>query len=172
MAAYYLDSSALVKRYVTETGSAWVRDLCQEAANAIFISELALVEVGSAFARRCHRGEIADEQRRNYLAVFIHDCAGSYHLIPTERPTIERGLDLTQRRHLRDGPSTPEDLSPPGGQEGLEVSRVPSPHLVAALARGLVAPVVRRPGFAILGSWNCKTSFIRRALAPGACAPA
>lgn len=47
MPAYYLDSSALVKRYVTETGSAWVRELCQDAANAIFISELALVEVGA-----------------------------------------------------------------------------------------------------------------------------
>ena len=101
MPAYYLDSSALVKRYVTETGSAWVRELCQDAANAIFISELALVEVGSAFARRYHRGEITDEQRRHYLGVFVYDCAESYHLIPAERPTIERGLDLTQQHTLR-----------------------------------------------------------------------
>lgn len=101
MPAYYLDSSALVKRYVTETGSAWVRELCQDAANAIFISELALVEVGSAFARRYHRGEITDEQRRHYLGVFVYDCAESYHLIPAERPTIERGLDLTQQHFLR-----------------------------------------------------------------------
>ena len=82
MPAYYLDSSALVKRYVTETGSAWVRELCQDAANAIFISELALVEVGSAFARRYHRGEITDEQRRHYLGVFVYDCAESYHRSP------------------------------------------------------------------------------------------
>lgn len=101
MPTYYLDSSALVKRYVTEIGSAWIRQLCEEATNAIFISELALVEVGSAFARRCHRGEITDEERRNYLAVFIHDCAEHYHLIPAERPTVERGLDLTQKHFLR-----------------------------------------------------------------------
>jgi uncharacterized protein len=37
MPAYYLDSSALVKRYVTETGSAWVQALCQDATNAIFV---------------------------------------------------------------------------------------------------------------------------------------
>ena len=101
MPAYYLDSSALVKRYVTETGSAWVQALCQDAANAIFISELALVEVGSAFARRCHRGEITDEQRRQYLSVFVFDCVEGYHLIPAERPAIERGLDLTQQHFLR-----------------------------------------------------------------------
>ena len=101
MSSYYLDSSALVKRYVTEPGSPWVRELCQDTINAIFVSELALVEVGSAFARRCHRGEITDEERSNYLAVFIHDCAESYHLIPAERPTIERGLDLTQQHFLR-----------------------------------------------------------------------
>jgi predicted nucleic acid-binding protein len=101
MPVYYLDSSAVVKRYVSETGSVWVRELCLDPDNALFISELALVEVGSAFARRCHRGEITDEDRRNYLDVFIYDCAESYHLIPTERPTVERGLDLTQRHFLR-----------------------------------------------------------------------
>jgi predicted nucleic acid-binding protein len=140
MAAYYLDSSALVKRYVTETGSAWVRDLCQEAAHAIFVSELALVEVGSAFARRCHRGEIADEQRRNYLAVFIHDCAGSYHLIPTERPTIERGLDLTQRRHLR-GYDALQLASALAANDVLAVAGLPALTFVSA-DEGLLAAAV------------------------------
>ncbi len=52
MPIYYLDSSAIVKRYVTETGSVWIRNLCQNSSYAVFISELALPEVGSAFARR------------------------------------------------------------------------------------------------------------------------
>jgi predicted nucleic acid-binding protein len=101
MPAYYLDSSAVIKRYVTEAGSAWVRGMCQETANVIFLSELALVEVGSAFARRHRSGELSDAQRHDYLDLFVHDCAEDYHLIPAERPTIERGLDLTQRHTLR-----------------------------------------------------------------------
>ncbi len=101
MPAHYLNSSALVKRYVTEAGSGWGRALCDDAATAVFISELALVEVGSAFARRCRRGEITGEERQDYLDLFIHDCATSYHLIPAERPTVERGLDLTQKHFLR-----------------------------------------------------------------------
>lgn len=33
--------------------------------------------------------------------MFVYDCAESYHLISAERPTIERGLDLTQQHTLR-----------------------------------------------------------------------
>ena len=101
MPAFYLDSSALVKRYVAETGSGWVQDLCQNTENAVFISELALVEVGSALARRCQRQEITDEQRQDYLDMFVHDCADGYRLIPAALPTIERGLNLTQQHFLR-----------------------------------------------------------------------
>lgn len=36
-----------------------------------------------------------------YLDLFVHDCAESYHLIPTEHLTVERGLDLTQQHFLR-----------------------------------------------------------------------
>ena len=33
MALYFLDSSALVKRYISETGSAWVLELFTDALN-------------------------------------------------------------------------------------------------------------------------------------------
>jgi predicted nucleic acid-binding protein len=101
MATYYLDSSAAIKRYVAEVGSGWVRVICQEAQSAIFLSELALAEVSSAFARRCKGGDIADEDRQNYLDLFIYDCARGYHLIPADRPSIDRAVDLTQRHYLR-----------------------------------------------------------------------
>jgi predicted nucleic acid-binding protein len=101
MPAYYLDSSALVKRYVSEIGSEWVRDLCDDAQNALFASELALVEVSSAFARRQRRGEISDGELQDYLDLFIGDCSSSYHLIPAERLAIDRAVDLTQRHPLR-----------------------------------------------------------------------
>ena len=34
MAVYFFDSSALVKRYVQETGTAWVLGICNPTANA------------------------------------------------------------------------------------------------------------------------------------------
>jgi predicted nucleic acid-binding protein len=51
MARYFFDSSALVKRYHRESGSAQVESLLAEPGDRFFISRLALVEVHSTFAR-------------------------------------------------------------------------------------------------------------------------
>ena len=51
--AYFVDSSALVKRYVRETGTAWVRSITRRRSSTdIFIALITAVEVTSAIARR------------------------------------------------------------------------------------------------------------------------
>lgn len=52
MADHYFDSSALVKSYVAETGTTWVRTILDDKQNRIFISTLAEVEVVAALTRR------------------------------------------------------------------------------------------------------------------------
>lgn len=53
MAVYFFDSSALVKRYVQETGSAWVIGLTdKQAQNPIYIAGITVVEITAAMARR------------------------------------------------------------------------------------------------------------------------
>lgn len=37
MALYFLDTSALVKRYVAESGSAWVMALCDPASGHVVV---------------------------------------------------------------------------------------------------------------------------------------
>jgi hypothetical protein len=101
MASYYLDSSAVVKRYVDEAGSGWVRSLCEHPDHAVLLSELALVEVSSAFARRQRRGELSVADQRLYLDLFIGDCVQSYQLIPVERMVIDRAVALVQQYGLR-----------------------------------------------------------------------
>lgn len=55
MAVYFFDSSALVKRYVQETGSAWVMaTTAPQAGHALYIARITAVEVVSALTRR-HR---------------------------------------------------------------------------------------------------------------------
>jgi uncharacterized protein len=52
---YFLDASALVKRYSTETGSNWITQLTDPAAqNTILIAEITVVEVAAALAAK-HR---------------------------------------------------------------------------------------------------------------------
>jgi uncharacterized protein len=53
MAVYFFDSSALVKRYVQETGSAWVIGLTdKQAQNPIYIVGITAVKITAAMARR------------------------------------------------------------------------------------------------------------------------
>jgi predicted nucleic acid-binding protein len=61
VALYFLDSSALVKRYLQEGGSAFIERLVE--SEAIIISLLALPEVASAFARRVRAATLGPEQQ-------------------------------------------------------------------------------------------------------------
>jgi predicted nucleic acid-binding protein len=56
MARYFLDSSALVKRYHHESGSTKIEQLFVGQGNRFLVSRLALVEVQSSFARLVREG--------------------------------------------------------------------------------------------------------------------
>ena len=52
MAVYFFDSSAIVKRYVREVGSAWVLGITDPAASHhLYVARIAGVEVVSALTR-------------------------------------------------------------------------------------------------------------------------
>src|SRR6266849_7723120 len=55
---WYCDSSALVKRYVREVGSTWLRH--QTGQHKLITSTLVLAEVASAFTRRWREGTISE----------------------------------------------------------------------------------------------------------------
>ena len=63
MADYFLDTSALVKRHVTEAGSIWIRSLVRaKAAHTLYIARITAVEVYSAITRRQHIGDLSAAQ--------------------------------------------------------------------------------------------------------------
>ena len=64
-AAYFVDSSALVKRYVQEIGTAWVRGLTRRSpSTVIYIARITAVEVTSAVARRRKGRTLTSARRR------------------------------------------------------------------------------------------------------------
>jgi predicted nucleic acid-binding protein len=71
MALYYLDSSALVKRYVPERGSAWVEEFCDK--NDVAISLITVVEMASALGRRAKEGNLTEDQRDQIYRQFVDD---------------------------------------------------------------------------------------------------
>ncbi len=103
MANYYLDTSALVKRYVTsEVGSLWIQQITDPAtAPLILISHIGLVEVAAAFARKEREGEITATERQQYLGLFVLDCQTQFHLLPTTDMVLRLAAELTHRQALR-----------------------------------------------------------------------
>lgn len=71
MATYFFDSSALVKRYHPEVGTADVNRLFSEQHSRHFIARLAVVEIQSALVRKVREGLISltdlDVVRQRFL---------------------------------------------------------------------------------------------------------
>jgi len=61
MSLHYLDTSALVKRYVNEVGSEQIDALM--SVEPLAVSALVRVEVASVLARRMREGTLTQEQR-------------------------------------------------------------------------------------------------------------
>ena len=103
MSDYYLDSSALVKRYLPEPGTASVRALTDPVAgNTISSAEITRVEVAAAFAAR-HRapGGITLRERDGAVRLLSRHCTSEYRLVAASRSILDRAVDLTQRHRLR-----------------------------------------------------------------------
>ncbi|MCP4700805.1 MAG: type II toxin-antitoxin system VapC family toxin [Gammaproteobacteria bacterium] len=68
----YCDSSALVKLYVEEPHSEWLRRQLPDKT-ALAASRVAMPEVISAFTRRLHQGELTEAQIKTFQKAFLSD---------------------------------------------------------------------------------------------------
>lgn len=103
MSHFFLDASAVVKRYRPEVGTAWVRALADPAAkHVIILSEITLAETAAALAA-LHRasGGITKQERNRALTLFLGHCDAEYRLIAVSRSMINRAVTLTQNHKLR-----------------------------------------------------------------------
>jgi len=100
---YFLDASAVVKRYILETGSGWIRTLVDPAGSRqIILAEITLAEVAAALSARQRSSDgISRRQRDAMLAAFLADCRYMFHLRAVNRVVIDRAVRLTQRHRLR-----------------------------------------------------------------------
>ena len=102
MAVIYLDTSALIKRYVAETGSAWIASFAFDAPDTILVtSRLTIAEARSAFARRRREASISTEDHADTIAAFNEDCVQHYRFVELDTPVIELACELMDRHPLR-----------------------------------------------------------------------
>jgi predicted nucleic acid-binding protein len=71
MPFYQCDASGLVKRYVDEVGSDWVRAIVDPAAaHIVCIADITRAEVTGALARRTREGVITLHERNELIQTF------------------------------------------------------------------------------------------------------
>ena len=102
MAAYFFDSSALVKRYVQEVGTTWVRGLTHHrTGNQILLAHITVVEVTSAVARRRGGKTISSAQASSFLSRFRKHVAGRYTILEITPGLLADATTLANRHELR-----------------------------------------------------------------------
>jgi len=108
MALYYFDASALVKYYVTEPGSAWVRELIDardggtgRPRHVIFAAEITRVEVAAGLAVIERVGRIRKSERDREYQRFVNQLVHRYAVVRLTTDDLEQAANLTQHHPLK-----------------------------------------------------------------------
>ena len=98
--AYFLDSSALVKYYVTEPGSTWVQQQVDKE-ELILLAEVTVAEVAAALGILQREERITPHYRQDFWERFERDCVERYDLIPIVYGVIYAAALLCARHPLK-----------------------------------------------------------------------
>lgn len=101
MTSYYLDTSAILKGYVREMGSDWIRHLVNSSDELIFISAVTTVEVACAFARRQREGFLTPEDYDLLWNAFDYDAQHKFFQVRVEKRVLEAAHKLARAQTLR-----------------------------------------------------------------------
>ena len=102
MAAYFFDTSAVVKRYASEIGSAWVQQVVSPALkHSIYLARITEVEVASAITRRLSARSLSASDAVIGMRDFNHDFLHQYRVIEILPAVTRRAASLVQTHGLR-----------------------------------------------------------------------
>jgi len=102
LSLFFVDTSALAKRYVPEIGSNWIRGLVAPTiGHIIFISNLATVEMISLLTRREREGFISTTDRTYLQRDFLFHVQNEYLVVDLNDSVIGRARDLLIKYPLR-----------------------------------------------------------------------
>lgn len=102
LTACFVDSSALVKRYVGETGTNWVHELAApQSQNRLIIARITWVEVRSALARRQREGVLSPEHVALTVDNLRYDLDTQYQIVELDRAVMDLAGQLVARHPLR-----------------------------------------------------------------------
>jgi predicted nucleic acid-binding protein len=102
MSSYFIDSSALAKRYMPETGTIWIRNLtASRARHDIFTAHITIVEIMSAISRGYHDGDIDRATLQAFRQLLTRHTQAQYRVLALSNAIITQALDLHEVYRLR-----------------------------------------------------------------------
>lgn len=79
---YFLDTSALIKRYVREQGSLWVQTVTDlKTRNSLMMARITWVEMLSGLTRRQREGNLPAAELTTMLHTFRYDWETQYRIV-------------------------------------------------------------------------------------------
>ena len=102
MAAYFLDSSTVVKRYAQEIGTPWVQALAAPTAgHLLVVVRITLAETVAAITRKERGGYITPPDAVTALADFQLDFARQYAIVEVSAALVAQAASLARTHGLR-----------------------------------------------------------------------
>ena len=102
MAIYFLDSSAIVKRYFPEQGHNWVRVLHKSVQRSeLYISQAAFIEVVASICRKAREQKIPIEIRDTIINTFRRSVWRTYGVRLVDEALYTAAGDLCRSCNLR-----------------------------------------------------------------------
>jgi uncharacterized protein len=102
MAIYFIDSSALVKRYIREIGSNGVLNLfAPNMGNDVFIATITAVEIIAAITRRSRNASISIADATFIRNQFKNDLQTDYQIVEVTESIINSAMILSETYGLR-----------------------------------------------------------------------
>jgi predicted nucleic acid-binding protein len=101
VAIYFVDTSAVIKRYVQEPGTAWIRNLADPVTgHFLYVARITDVEMTAALAR-CRAVGPDPDRASTALAQFRKDFAQDYRVVEITAPLLQRASLLAKAHGLR-----------------------------------------------------------------------
>jgi uncharacterized protein len=102
VAAFFLDTSAVLKRYVQESGTAWMQALAAPTVrHSLLVVRITQAETIAAITRRERGGSITSQDAATAVADFQLDFARQYRVVEVSAGLVAQAATLARRHALR-----------------------------------------------------------------------
>jgi uncharacterized protein len=102
VALFFLDASAVVKRYAQEVGTAWVQALTAPlAGHSLVVVRITLAETVAALTRKERGGFLTPQNAATALADFHYDFGRQYLVVEVSVPLVNYAASLARTHALR-----------------------------------------------------------------------